>query len=637
MQQLNPEQLKASLQLDGNLLIIASAGTGKTTTIVERYINLINSGVKPNEILMTTFTNKAANDMINKITKKTNKISDYIGTMHSLFLRILRDNKDIIFNGKERTLITESTEQKKIVREVLENVGLPVDYNSTSYFLSWIGKFKNRGILADDLSWEGGIDEAKKAGHITEMLDDELILVDSMWRGQVNKVYKKYQEYLKLNNLMDFDEILLLTYKLFKENEELRESYKKQFKSIMVDEAQDLNVVQIRILELLRNDNLCLIGDDCQNIYEWRGSSNDLIFNFTENENKIFLDKNYRSSNEIIKSVNKTIVSMNNKIDKELVGTRGDNKRINIKTFRTSNEELDFIVEEIKDLIRNGENEEDIAVLFRTNMIGKSAEREFRRRGIPCHLSKSISFFDREEIKDIISFFKLIVNPSSGIDADRVLSMIKGFGKTKVKKVLETSKEKNITPIEVIKNYDTLGFKEDLNDKLKTIAKSLESNSPLESFLEEFGYYAYLENKYSQEIRKLEEKFQNIRVLIDMFEDFMEDNKTITDFLDSLIETGKREKTRNKVILTTIHGAKGLEWKHVYIIAVSEGILPFYKTDLAAHKRDSELRLFYVAISRAKDTLTLTSARAQGFRFTKPSQFLEIIYEDEFTAANNYY
>jgi len=202
MQQLNPEQLRASNQLDGNLLIIASAGTGKTTTIVERYINLINSGTNPNEILMTTFTNKAANDMINKISKKTNKISDYIGTMHSLFLRILRDNKDIIFEGKERTLITETTEQKKIIRTVLEELEIETNYNSVSYFLRWIGKFKNRGIMADDLNWEGGIDEAKKAGHITEILDDELILVDSMWRGQVNRVYKKYQEYLKKNNFI---------------------------------------------------------------------------------------------------------------------------------------------------------------------------------------------------------------------------------------------------------------------------------------------------------------------------------------------------------------------------------------------------------------------------------------------------
>jgi len=405
----------------------------------------------------------------------------------------------------------------------------------------------------------------------------------------------------------------------------------------MVDEAQDLNVVQVRILELLRNNNLCLIGDDCQNIYEWRGSSNDLIFNFQENENKIFLDKNYRSSDEIINAVNQSIKNMNNKIDKVLIGTRGNVKRINIKTFKTSNEELDFLVEEIEDLIRNGENEENIAVLFRTNMIGKSAEREFRRRGIPCHLAKSINFFDREEIKDIISFLKLIINPSSSLDIERILSMIKGFGKVKVKKVLTLAKEKNITPIEVIKDYELLGFKEELNNGLKSLVHSLENRIPIESFLEEFSYYSYMENKYSQESRKIEDKFQNIRVLIDMYEDFMEDNKTMTQFLDSLIETGKREKTKNKVVLSTIHGAKGLEWKHVYVIAVSEGILPFYKDELPAHKRDSELRLFYVAISRAKDTLTLTSARAQGFRFTKPSQFLEIIYEDEFTQANNYY
>jgi len=320
MVQLNSKQEKAANTLDGNLLIIASAGTGKTTTIVERYVNLIEKkGYNPEEIMMTTFTNKAAKDMIKKIKNRTEKVSSYIGTMHSLFLRILRDNKEAIFGGKNYTIITEKAEQKKIVKQILEEENIPANYNSISYFLNWISKFKNRGILAETLSWEGGIDEAKQNGFITEMLDDELIEVDSSWRGLVNKVYKKYQEYLHLNNLLDFDEILILTYRLLSDNPMILEKYKNQFRAIMVDEAQDLNVIQVRILELLRHDNLCLIGDDCQNIYEWRGSSNDLIFNFEENEENIYLEENYRSTDGIIDAVNKTIDSLNNKIDKKII------------------------------------------------------------------------------------------------------------------------------------------------------------------------------------------------------------------------------------------------------------------------------------------------------------------------------
>lgn len=634
---LNSEQERAANILEGNLVIIASAGTGKTTTIVERYVNLIEKkGYLPHEIMMTTFTNKAAKDMVKKIERRTRQISPYIGTMHSLFLRILRLHSKEAFDGKDYTIITESSEQKKIVREILDKLGLDKRPDAVNYFLRWIGKFKNRGILAEDLSWEGGIDEAKEDGTITELLDDEIIQVDPKWRGQVNRVYKKYQEYLHRENLLDFDEILLLTYRLFEEHKDILNFYKNQFKAIMVDEAQDLNVIQVKILEQLKENNLCLIGDDCQNIYEWRGSSNDLIFNFEENEEKIYLERNYRSTDNIIQAVNKVITSMDNKIDKKLVSTRGPLRHFSVKGFRKSSEEIEWVSQEIQRLVSIGEKEEEIAVLFRTNMIGKSVEREFRRKGIPCHLAKTIDFFSREEIKDILSFLKLVVNPHSTIDFDRVISLIKGFGKVKVAKVLAYKAKENISYLDVMKQIGSFGFGNDIEIRIGLLVKAMESDNPLIGFLDDFDYRTYMDEKYSLEPQKLEDKLENISVLIDLFNSAKEEGQGVVGFLDSLIEVEKKEKSEDKVILSTIHGAKGLEWKHVFVVSCNEGILPFYKDELSKSKRDSELRLFYVAISRAKDNLVLSYSYFQGIRYTPQSQFLDLIYETSFNTALEY-
>lgn len=612
---LNSEQERAANTLNGNLLIIASAGTGKTTTIVERYVNFVEKvGVHPEEIMMTTFTNRAAKDMVKKISNRTHKISPYIGTMHSLFLKILRNNPKEAFGDKTYTIVTDSAEQKKIVRSILEKENISTNADSVAYFTRWIGKFKNRGILADDLNWVGGIDEAVQTGQITELLDDEIIYIDRSFRSKVNLIYKKYQEYLHQHNLLDFDEILILTYQLFVNHPEILMRYKNLFKAIMVDEAQDLNVIQVKILELLRNDNLCLIGDDCQNIYEWRGSSNDLIFDFERNENKIFLNENYRSSDEIIHAVNSVIEKMENKIDKQLSPTRGPGANIRVQIFDYSSEETDFVMSEIDRLISEGEDLGSIAVLFRTNNIGKFIERAFRRREIPCHLAKSVDFFSREEIKDILSFLKLSINPNSATDFERCVSLIKGFGKAKILKVFEYSYKKKVSFIDGLT---------DLFSNLPEVVKlinTIHSDSLLTEFLEVFDYYGYLENKYINEPHKMEDKLENISVLVDLF-DKRESNVGL--FLDSLMDLDKKEKTDDKVVLSTIHGAKGLEWKHVFLVYCNEKTLPFYKGELTKAKKDSELRLFYVAVSRAKDNLTISSSHREGYNFSQPSQFLE--------------
>jgi len=266
---LNKEQIEAINFVSGNLLIIASAGTGKTTTIVERYANLVkNHNYKPSEIMMTTFTNKASKDMIKKIVEKTGSEPPYVGTMHSLFLKMVRSNAKLLSLDPDFTLIHDESDKKKIIRQILSAEKIDNKAENVNYFVRWISRFKNVGVLAENLSENLSIDENINQGIIEEVLDDEIVRVDTTLRKYVNKIYKKYEQELSKRNSIDLDDILLLMFKLLDKNPDIREVYSKKFKAIMVDEAQDLNVVQKNILNLLRNNNLCLIGDDCQNIYE---------------------------------------------------------------------------------------------------------------------------------------------------------------------------------------------------------------------------------------------------------------------------------------------------------------------------------------------------------------------------------
>ena len=632
--QLNSEQIEAVNTIKGNLLILASAGTGKTTTIVERYVNLVeNHKINPEEIMMTTFTNKAAKDMIEKIKKKTKKLPAYIGTMHSLFLRILRENYDKLPIKPNFTLLTEENDKNKIIKQILEKKRIELTNNNVSYFANRIKIFKNRGISHDDLEENPDLDD-KEIDFEEEIEGGEFVHVNSKIKKLSNYVYKEYQRILKESNMLDFDDILLFTYSLLSKEEKIREFYMKNLKSIMVDEAQDLNVVQRNILELLQNDNLCIIGDDCQNIYTWRGASNELIFNFDKAHKKIVLKDNYRSTKTLIENINRIIGSLASKIDKNLQCTREEGNKIKIKEFYNFEEETSFIADEAKRLLRKKESAGDIAVLFRTNNLGKQIERVFRKNKIPCHLSRSKGFFDREGIRDVLAFLRLKSNPSSVLEFERVLNLVGGVGKSKIEKLKEIS-EKNKIPIrESLSCLNLLNANPQIKEnlaKLNILLKD-EKQNPIESFLRFFNYKHNLDKKYNLDPNKIEDKQENINILIELFKEYNPTLKGISDFLDSLIEIGKKEKDKGKVILSTIHSAKGLEWKHVYLAGCNETILPFYKNDLSSIKRDDELRLFYVAVSRAKDFLTITYSLTSNWRDLEPSQFLEIIegdFEDE--------
>ena len=627
--ELNKEQTKAVNSTEGNLLILASAGTGKTTTIVERYINLIkNHNINPDDIMITTFTNKAANDMVKKISKRTDKTPKYLGTMHSLFLNILRNNAKKIDLYSNFTLLTEENDKKRIIKEILVKREVEPTSKGVLYLLKRIGMFKNRGINHEELVENPDLYEDNNEKE--EIEAGEFAFISPKIKKLRNYVYKRYQERLKELNMLDFDDILLYTYLLFEKNNDLRKEYQEKLKAIMVDEAQDLNTVQRKILELLQNNNLCLIGDDCQNIYTWRGTSNEFIFTFDNKHKKIVLNDNYRSSKNIIDNVNNIISSITFKIDKSLNCTRGNGNDVRVRGFYDFNEEILFITKEIKSLLTRKENAEDMAVLFRTNNIGKQIEREFRKNKIPCHLSRARGFFEREEIKDILSFLKLKINPSSFLEFERVLKLIPGIGKSKIEALKEISQKNKIPILKSLDYLDELRINLEVKTKLNNIKNMLNDpkNNPIKSFLGIFDYYKLLERKYSSDPEKIEDKRENINVLKELINGYSFNNEGVRDFLDSLIEIEKKEKDSNKVVLSTIHSAKGLEWKHVYLAGCNENILPSYSRELTKIKRDDELRLFYVAVSRAKDFLTITHSSDHGWRELEPSQFLSIIKGD---------
>ncbi|MBS9782581.1 MAG: UvrD-helicase domain-containing protein [Arcobacter sp.] len=599
---LNDSQKIAAQHIDGSLLILAGAGSGKTKTITTRLAYLISIGIDPSSILTLTFTNKAANEMKDRafslLDNTMLNTPPLLCTFHKFGLLFLKFHIQKI-NRKNNFIIIDSDDKKRILRSIDKEI-------TTSLLASEISRYKNTLISPS---------QAKASAQM------------KLYQ-QIADVYEKYQEYLLKNNLVDFDDLLLLPYEILKNDEQLAKETSEKYKYIMVDEYQDTNELQYRLLKLLctSHDNLCVVGDDDQSIYGWRGASIKNILNFSEHfkdARVIKLEKNYRSTDTILDHANQLIEHNRDRLGKKLIGTKEKGNSIKVYESHDENEETRKIVDDIKKLLEDGENSSNIAILFRVNALSRSLEEGFNKAGLNYKLVGGMKFYERAEIKDLIAYFRVISNINDNFSLKRIINKPKrGIGKTTIEK-LETKAQELKKPIFTLiqdlstdelaqvvgkKNTRTLKYFEASIMDLKEIINQSKMKF-LDSFEETFDYRASYDN-----LPDGFERQANIDEFYGYLRDFFKQNPhlDLKDFLNEIaLESEGDESIYGSISMMSVHAAKGLEFKHLFIIGLEEGFFPILgeTTDI-----EEERRLGYVALTRAMKELTLSFVHSRFYK-----------------------
>jgi DNA helicase-2/ATP-dependent DNA helicase PcrA len=597
---LNESQKVAASHIDGSLLILAGAGSGKTKTITTRLAYLISIGIDPSSILTLTFTNKAAREMQHRAFSmiKSASTMPLLCTFHKFGLLFLKFHITQL-NRKNNFIIIDTDDKKRILKSIDKEL-------TTAMVASEISKYKN-SILTPT--------EAKAAAQLKLYV-------------QIADIYEKYENYLQENNLVDFDDLLLLPYKILEQNKDLCEQISQKYQYIMVDEYQDTNELQYRLLKKLcaSHNNICVVGDDDQSIYGWRGATIKNILNFAEifdNTTVIKLEHNYRSTDTILEHANQLIEHNRDRMGKKLIGTKTKGNSIKVYESHDENEETRKICEDIHKLINNGVSPKDIAVLFRVNALSRSLEEGFNKARINYQLVGGMKFYERSEIKDLIAYFRVLTNKNDNFSIKRIINKPKrGIGKTTIEKLDEKSIQSEISIFNIInsftpdelsalvgkKNARTLKvFVASIMDLEDTIAES--KMRFLDSFEDTFDFRASFENLpdgYDRQAN-IDEFFGYIR---DYF--IQNPHLELEDFLNEIaLESEQDSLTNEAVSMMSIHASKGLEYKHLFIIGLEEGFFPIIGdgSDI-----EEERRLGYVAITRAMDELTLSFVHSRFYK-----------------------
>lgn len=602
---LNPEQLKAVEHINGPLLIIAGAGSGKTRVLTSRIANLIQSGVEPWKILTLTFTNKAAREMKDRIAnilsiEQSERI--WAGTFHSVFAKILRIEADK-FGFTSNFTIYDSEDQLSAIKSVMNRLNITQQNISPKAVRSVISDAKNQMI--------NSIEFAQSA--------------ETGFQREVSKIYKEYSNYLKENNSMDFDDLLLYMYKLLTLSQEIKSHYQEKFKYILVDEYQDTNKVQYLILKELANShqNICVVGDDAQSIYGWRGADINNILDFKKDypyAKTIKLEQNYRSTKNILNAADSVIKNNKTKLDKKLWTDNVEGDLIELVECEDDRAEASRIADIIK---TSNYKYSEIAILYRTNAQSLALENEFRKNRIPYVVIGSLSFFKRKEVKDVLAYLRLIVNKN---DNESILRIVneppRGIGKTSLDHLDNFAKVRGISLYE---SFASAELNMNLQKRAVTSSKSFidiiehyrnkieddPSFNNLKDYIDAVGLismYMDIPTEDSQE------RLDNINQLLNDIEVFLSqsDELTLQDYLEQSAlasDADEKEVGTDKVTLMTIHSAKGLEFKFVVIAGLEQGLFPLMRSDYAKEEEEEERRLFYVAITRAMHNLTLTYAK----------------------------
>lgn len=609
---LNKEQQEAVKQTEGPLLIMAGAGSGKTRVLTHRIAYLIDEkGVSPRNILAITFTNKAAREMRERVRRLIGTDSEkmWVSTFHSMCVRILRRDIDRIGYSRNFSIL-DSGDQLSVIKQVLKDLNIDPK------------KFEPRAM-------QGQISSKKNELISPEEFNNQ---VGNFYERQVAQVYEAYQKILRKNQSLDFDDLIMQTFHLFKRVPEVLEYYQRRFQYIHVDEYQDTNHAQYFLVKQLANryQNLCVVGDSDQSIYRWRGADITNILSFEKDypaATTVMLEQNYRSTKSILDAANKVITNNAGRKPKHLWTENADGKKLNYFQGSTEQEEALYVTDKIQELTGNeGYSANDIAVLYRTNAQSRAIEDTLMKSNIAYQMVGGTKFYDRKEIKDMIAYLRLIANPDDDLSFERVVNEPKrGIGKTSVDKLRAYATANDISFNQAVAEVDFTGVSKraanalaafgQLISNLSKQQEFLTATDMVESVLEQTGYKESLENERSIEAQSRLENLEEFMTVTKEFEKVSED-KTLIAFLtdlaliadiDRMDDDDKNDEA--KITLMTLHAAKGLEFPVVFLIGMEESVFPHARSMFDEEAMEEERRLAYVGITRAEKELYLTHAK----------------------------
>lgn len=642
---LNPEQKAAVEQVNGPVMIIAGAGSGKTRVITFRVAHLIRKGVDSFNILVLTFTNKAAKEMRERITQMVGPEAKniWMGTFHSVFAKILRVEANKIGYPSNFT-IYDTDDSKSVLRAILKEMQLDDKLYSANSVLNRISAAKSSLLTP-----------AEYQNNAQIQADDE-----SSKRPLIGKIYETYAQRCYRAGAMDFDDLLLKTNELLRDHADVRNKYQHKFKYLMVDEYQDTNHSQYKIVKTLAavSENLCVVGDDAQSIYAFRGANIQNILNFEKDypDLKIFkLEQNYRSTQNIVNVANSIIANNKEQLKKNVFSEKETGDKIKVMRAFSDNEEGKQVADAIMyQRTSNGLNWHDFAILYRTNAQSRSMEEALRKNGIPYKIYGGLSFYQRKEIKDLIAYFRLTFNPNDEEALKRVINYPKrGIGDTTMDRIIVAADRNGLTPFDVI--LEANRYVEKAPASLNTFATLIQSfqvitknQSAYEAALHIAKHSGLLKDLYEDKSVEGLNRYENIQELLNGIKEFSErediEEKGLDIFMQDVALLTNDDKDKNKdadtVSLMTIHSSKGLEFPQVHIVGLEENLFPSQMSLNSRSDLEEERRLFYVAITRAESKLTISYATSR-FKFgtlisCEPSRFLDEIdakyLELDFTA-----
>lgn len=631
---LNEPQREAVLHTEGPLLILAGAGSGKTRVLTHRIAYLIEEkGVNPWNILAITFTNKAAGEMRERVDRLVGfgAESVWVSTFHSTCVRILRRYIDRIGFDTNFT-IYDSDDQKSLMRDICKLLNIDTKKYKERMFLNAISSAKDEMITPDEYELNAAADFGKK---------------------MIAEVYREYEKQLCANNALDFDDLLLKTVQLFQTQPDVLESYQERFRYIMVDEYQDTNTVQFKFVSLLaaKYQNLCVVGDDDQSIYKFRGANIRNILNFEQefqNARVIKLEQNYRSTQNILNAANAVIGNNKGRKDKTLWTDNGEGEKVHLRQFDTAYDEAEFVAEDIRKNIKNEGTYQDYAILYRTNAQSRMFEEKFVACNIPYKIIGGVNFYARREIKDLLCYLKTIDNGRDDLAVRRIINVPKrGIGQTTITRVQESAMAREIGFYEALLGLDLIpgvaraAAKLDsfvaLIEYFKRRAEEISITDLINEIIEKTEY---IENLEAEDKEDAQARIENIEELVSKIATYEEQCKeeqikpTLSQFLEEVAlvaDIDSLEENPEYVVMMTLHSAKGLEFPHVYLVGMEDGLFPSYMTISSDNEEEleEERRLCYVGITRAEEELTLTCARKRMMRgevhYNRMSRFLQEI------------